>query len=110
MGTSTIDASTPLVTLINVFSVAPERADELLELLTEATEKVIRHREGFVSANLHLSLDRRHVANYAQWRSLQDLEAMWADQQAQEHMTAATAIADAAPVVYQVASVHDASN
>lgn len=110
MGTSTIDASTPLVTLINVFSVAPERADELLELLTEATEKVIRHREGFVSANLHLSLDRRHVANYAQWRSLQDLEAMWADQQAQKHMTAATAIADAAPVVYQVVSVHDASN
>ena len=105
---TTIDVAEPVVTLINVFTVVPERAEELLELLTEATEKVMRHREGFVSANLHIGLDGRHVANYAQWRSVEHFEAMLADPAAREHMGAAMAIAAAAPVLYRVASVHGA--
>lgn len=105
---TTIDAGVPGITLINVFSVAPDRAEELLQLLTEATEKVMRHRRGFVSANLHLGIDGRHVANYAQWRSVEDFEAMLADPEAREHMAAAAAIADSAPVLYRVASVHGA--
>src|SRR5262245_34602729 len=109
MGTSTIDARSPVVTLINVFTVAPERADELLEVLAEATEKVMRHLDGFVSANLHRSLDGRHVANYAQWQSVEAFEAMLADPTAREHMAAAAAMAEFAPVLYRVESVHAAA-
>jgi quinol monooxygenase YgiN len=112
MGTSTtttIDAAAPVITLINVFTVAPERAGDLLALLTEATEKVMQHLDGFVSANLHIALDGRHVANYAQWRSVADFEAMLTDPVAGEHMAAAAALAEYAPALYRVASVHAAA-
>ena len=55
-----------MVTLINVFMVVPEDQRRLLELLAEATESVMRGLPGFVSANLHKSLDGTKVANYAQ--------------------------------------------
>ena len=46
-----------VVTLINVFTVAPEDQQRLLDVLAEATESVMRGLPGFVSANLHRSLD-----------------------------------------------------
>jgi quinol monooxygenase YgiN len=45
----------------------PERSDELLEVVSEATEAVMQRQPGFISANLHVNLDRRRVVNYAQW-------------------------------------------
>ncbi len=58
-------------------------------MLAEATEQVMRHRPGFVSANIHASLDGTRVVNYAQWRSREDFQAMLDDPIAQEHMGAA---------------------
>ena len=48
-------------TLINVFTVQPERARELADLLTAATEDVMQHIDGFISANIHLSTDGTRV-------------------------------------------------
>ena len=62
------------VALINTFFVKPENAEELVELLTKATDEVMRHQPGFISANLHISLDKTRVVNYAQWRSKEDFE------------------------------------
>jgi quinol monooxygenase YgiN len=101
-----ITTGADVVTLINVFTVAPERQQELLDLLDRATEEVMRHRPGFVSANLHASLDGGHVANYAQWESEAAFQAMLADPECREHMSAATAMADAVPVLYRVSSTH----
>jgi heme-degrading monooxygenase HmoA len=61
---------------------------------------------GFVSANIHKSLDGKHVANYAQWKSAEDFQSMLKNPKAQQHMGKVDKIAKAAPVVYQVASVH----
>ncbi len=61
--------------LINTFRVKPGRAEDLLKLLAEATENGIRRAAGFVSANVHVSLDGTKVVNYAQWRSKEDFEA-----------------------------------
>ena len=44
----------------------PDSFGLLIDLLVEATEETMRHRDGFISANFHKSLDGRHVANYAQ--------------------------------------------
>ncbi|MCA9604962.1 MAG: antibiotic biosynthesis monooxygenase [Myxococcales bacterium] len=103
---SAIRTDRPVVTLVNVFDVAPERQGELLALLERATEETMRHLPGFVSANLHRSLDGKRVVNYAQWRSREDFEAMLADPGAQVHMREASAMADAAPSLYEVSSVH----
>jgi hypothetical protein len=53
------------VTLINVFDVEASRQQELVALLTEGTEQVIRHRPGFVSVNLLASNDGTRVVNHA---------------------------------------------
>jgi hypothetical protein len=37
---------------------------------------LVRHQPGFVSSALHRSLDGTKVAKYAQWRSLEEYEAM----------------------------------
>jgi quinol monooxygenase YgiN len=108
MSTTTIDADVDVVTLINRFTVEPARQRELLEVLADATEAVMRHRPGFVTANLHASLDGRHVVNYAQWASVEAMEAMLADPVCREHMDAARGLADVEPQIYTVVSVHHA--
>lgn len=98
------------LTLINTFTVDPAKADALIDLLNNATEAVMRHRQGFISANIHKSLDGRHVLNYAQWRSRADFEAMQQDPAAREHMGKAARLSEGFdPVVYTVAAVHEAS-
>lgn len=106
MSESTISTDQQLATLINVFSVAPESQQQLVDLLVAATDEVMRHQPGFISANIHASLDGTRVVNYAQWRTAEDFQAMLADPTAQQHMGAALALSTAEPNLYTVASVH----
>ena len=100
---STISADTGVMTLINTFDVEPDDADRLVDLLVEATDKVMRHRGGFVSANIHKSEDGSKVVNYAQWATRGDFEAMRADPEAQVHMKQCAEVAKSfSPVVYEV--------
>ena len=106
MTATTIATDQPVATLVNVFTVLPEAQQRLVDLLIEATEQVMRQRSGFVSANIHASLDGHRVVNYAQWRSSEDFQAMLKDPAAREHMTAVSALAQAEPHLYEVVSVH----
>ena len=106
MATTTIDAAAPVITLINVFTVAPERQQELVSLLDKATEDVMRHQPGFVAANIHASLDGTQVVNYAQWESQEAFKAMLANPECQAHMKPAGEMATAQPMLYDVKSVH----
>lgn len=108
MTTTTITTDQPIATLINIFTITSEAQLPLLDLLTEATERMIRHRPGFVSANLHASLDGTRVVNYAQWRTPEDLRAMLAHPAAREHIAPASALAIAEPHLYEVVSIHRA--
>ena len=83
---TTIEQHSQYATLINVFVVEPDRAADLAALLVEATEKVMRHRPGFRSANIHVSTDGTRVLNYAQWESPEAYAAMLADGEARVHM------------------------
>ena len=106
---STITAHADHATLINVFTVQPERARELADLLTAATEDVMQHIDGFISANIHLSTDGTRVVNYAQWRSAEAMQAMRQDPTARRHMAQAAELADGfEPHLYTVESVHSA--
>jgi quinol monooxygenase YgiN len=105
---STIRADAGILTLINVFSVAPERQQELATLLIEATEHTMRHLPGFISANIHTSHDGRRVVNYAQWRSREAFDAMLRHPDARPHMTRAAAIATFEPILCEVAHVDHA--
>ena len=104
----TISKDDDLVTLINVFSVAPEDQQRLVDVLVDATQAVMRKQPGFISANIHRSLDGTRVTNYAQWRSREAFEAMLGDREAAEHMEEAARIAERfEPHLYEVAFVDE---
>ncbi|EFW90509.1 tetracenomycin polyketide synthesis hydroxylase TcmH [Haladaptatus paucihalophilus DX253] len=100
---TTIDTETDVTTLINVFTVVPERQDELVDLLADATEETMRHLPGFVSANIHRSRDGERVVNYAQWESEADYEAIFERPDVREHMDGALELATADYHLYDVA-------
>lgn len=100
---SIIERGNRVLTLVNVFTVQPEKQQALVALLIEATEQTMRHLPGFVSANIHRSLDGKKVVNYAQWESLAAFEAMRKNPQATPHMQAAAALAQFEPILCEVA-------
>ncbi|MGB3239263.1 MAG: antibiotic biosynthesis monooxygenase family protein [Geitlerinemataceae cyanobacterium] len=70
----TLSINNEIVTVIILFQVESARQSELIESIVEFLETV-KQQPGFVSASLHKSLDGIKVANYAQWRSVDDYEA-----------------------------------
>lgn len=94
-----IEKGSNVLTLINVFTVAPERQEELVRVLVEATEQTMKHLPGFVSANIHRSLDGKKVVNHAQWESKAAFEAMRTNPKAAPHMQAAAALAQFEPIL-----------
>jgi heme-degrading monooxygenase HmoA len=57
--------------MINVFTVEPEKQQQLVEIWLEEGKK-FELLPGFVSAALHRSTDGRQVINYAQWQKAED--------------------------------------
>lgn len=96
------------ITLINVFTVAPENQQRLVDVLVRATEDVISKQPGYVSANIHKSLDGAKVANYAQWRSREEFEAIFEKPEVRGHMEEAEELAKVEPTLYEVSYVHEA--
>jgi quinol monooxygenase YgiN len=99
---TTISPSRKLVTLINVFTVEPANQQELIELLARATETSVRHAPGFISASLHRGLDGTKVTMYAQWRSVEDYQAMRENPAQLPYLQRALAIAKFDPGMYEV--------
>jgi quinol monooxygenase YgiN len=98
----TIEKGNSVITLINVFTVEPEKQEKFVALLTEATQQTIKNMPGFVSANIHRSLDGKKVVNYAQWESIDAFEAMRKNPNAIPHMHAAAALAQFEPILCEV--------
>jgi quinol monooxygenase YgiN len=102
---TTISVNRKLVTLINVFTVEPGNQQRLIELLTRATETSVRHALGFVSSSLHRGLDGTKVTMYAQWRSIEDYQAMRANPAPLPYLQQALAIARFEPGMYEVVEI-----
>jgi heme-degrading monooxygenase HmoA len=92
--------------VINVFTVDPKDQQRLGERWQHATDEVIRYLPGFISANVHRSLDGTKVINYAQWESPEAFDAMRRNPEAAAHLTGLAQIGTPMPVVCEVVSVH----
>ncbi|MGI8498883.1 MAG: antibiotic biosynthesis monooxygenase family protein [Gemmatimonadaceae bacterium] len=99
---ATIKKGREIMTLVNVFTVSPEKQTELADLLVRATAETMRHLPGFISASIHRSLDGTKVINYAQWRSQADFAALKENPKARPHMQVAAAMASFEPIVCEV--------
>ena len=90
------------ITFINVFTVDRSNQHRLLELLTRATETSVRFAPGFISASLHRSIDGTKVTMYAQWRSIEDYQAMRDDPTPLPFLQEALTISTFDPGMYEV--------
>lgn len=102
----TISKGGKLVTLINVFTGAPADQQKILDLLTRATDTSVRHAPGFISASLHRSLDGTRVVMYAQWRSIEDYQAMRENPAPLPYLQQAVAVARFEPGMYEVVETY----
>lgn len=67
------------VTLVNIFSVEPPKQQELVALLQQNTEAVIKTLKGWIATSLMASSDGKRVVIHSRWDSPADVEAMRAD-------------------------------
>jgi quinol monooxygenase YgiN len=104
-----IKENSRIITFINVFTVEAEnqQRQRLIDLLIGATEKVMNKQEGFISANIHKSLDGTRVVNYAQWKSREAFEKMLKNPKAIVHMNGILTIAKVDGSLYEVIFIDD---
>ena len=102
---TTISTEKTVVTFINIYTVAHEKQQELVDLLVRAASPMSKV-PGFISANIHRSLDGTKVANYVQWQSIEDLHKMQKDPTTQPHIEEEAALAKFDPGTYSVVSIH----
>ena len=98
---SKIEANVGIITQINIFTVAEENKQALIELLIEAANSV-RDVEGWISANIHVSLDGKQVVNYAQCESYESWEMVMKKLIAENFLERNKKLATAHPALYEV--------
>jgi heme-degrading monooxygenase HmoA len=101
-----ISTQNTVVTFINVFTVNPRNQEQLVDLLSRVTGDFVRHARGFISASLHRSVDGRKVTMYAQWRSLEDYQAMRSDPAPLPYLQEALTISTFDPGMYEVVETY----
>ena len=76
---TTISKTNQLVTVINLFVVEPKNLSKLIDDLKELSNKFVEEQPGFISANVHQSLDRKRVISYAQWKTQDDYKSIYSN-------------------------------
>ena len=71
---SFIKAQTDILTVVNVLTPKLEEQDRVIALLQKGMTDTMQHQPGFISANIHKSLDSSHVVVYAQWKNNKSLQ------------------------------------
>ncbi len=98
-----------LQTIITTFEVAPAECQALIDLLREACRDFVSKQPGFVSVALHVNDARTRIANYSQWRSREDFQALQRSDEMQAYLQRFLELAkDYQPVMYDVVMVADA--
>lgn len=98
---TTIQTNDGVVTQINVFTVAPEKQQQLIDLLCEAAV-FASGLPGWISASIHRSLDGTKVVNYAQSKDLESAQAIIAALREAGWLDRNKALGEAHPGLYEV--------
>ena len=96
-----IAAGKGIVTHINVFTVAPEKQQLLIDSLTE-TVKAAQSVKGWLSASIHRSPDGTRVVNYVQYESRDAAQAVLKHLAAGGYLKRNTELGSVAPGQYDV--------
>ena len=102
---TTIVANSQVTTSITVFTVEPENQQQLVDIIVRAAKEVVRKQPGFISINIHKSLDKTHVISYSQWESRQAFNDVLQHATFIPHVQAILKIATIEPNFYEVVAV-----
>jgi len=94
-----------MIVAINVFTVDPASQQRLIDLLTHATDEFVSRAPGFLTSTLHRSLDGSKVTMHAEWRSLEDYQAMREDPGSRDLFREALTFATFDPGTYEVVRI-----
>jgi hypothetical protein len=97
-----ISVDKDIITLINVFTVDPSKQQQLVDALIETTKQVWHKQDGYISASIHKSKDRKKVVNYVQYKGKEAFDRRLDDPQAIIRMNKVLSIAKADGHLYEV--------
>jgi heme-degrading monooxygenase HmoA len=101
-----IDTTRKCQTVMTTFECSPGTCVDLLETLTSAYEAFISKQSGFIAAGLHVNDAQTRIANYSQWTTREDFQAMLrSDEMRRRNREIASLCTRFEPVMYEVAGV-----
>ncbi|MDP5308022.1 antibiotic biosynthesis monooxygenase family protein [Paracoccus spongiarum] len=96
-------------TVICTFEVTPGSAHDVLDLLSDAWDQVIRNQPGFIAGAIHLNDAQTRIATYSQWRDRKDYQAMLrSDEMRRRNRDIHAMCKSFEPVMYEVQGVYRA--
>ncbi|MDP5334792.1 MAG: antibiotic biosynthesis monooxygenase [Paracoccaceae bacterium] len=94
-------------TVITTFEMTPGTCQDLLDALNAAYADFISKQPGFIAAGLHVNDAQTRIANYSQWRSREDFQAMLRTPEMRErNRTLAALCKTFEPVMYDVIATY----
>lgn len=79
-----IDHYRNILTVLIEFEIPSEEVESHLANIKVFLNDVVKIQPGFISANLHVSTDKKKVINYAQWKTEEDYQNFLNNKEAQK--------------------------
>ena len=93
-------------TVVSTFEMTPGTCTDVLDALTDAYDKVIRHQPGFLGGAIHVNDAQTRISTYSRWEKRGDFQAMLRTPEMRERNREIAAMcARFEPVMYEVAAV-----
>ena len=93
-------------TVVSTFEMTPGTCSDVLDALTDAYDKVIRHQPGFLGGAIHVNDAQTRISTHSRWQKRGDFQAMLRTPEMRERNRVISAMcARFEPVMYDVAAV-----
>ncbi len=90
-------------TVITTFEVTPATCQDLLDELTVAWNAFVSQQPGFVGVAMHVNDAKTRIANYSQWKTREDFQALLRSDEMQAYHHKFNALCkNFEPVLYDV--------
>ena len=93
-------------TVVSTFEMTPGTCTDVLDALTDAYDKVIRHQPGFLGGAIHVNDAQTRISTYSRWTERTDFQAMLRTTEMRDRNRVIAAMCSRfEPVMYEVSAV-----
>lgn len=99
-----ISSNDQVQTVITTFEVTPSTCQKLLDELQASFAQFVSKQPGFIGVAMHVNDAQTRIANYVQWKTREDFQAMLRSDEMRSHLQKFNALCKGfEPVMYDVA-------